>query len=101
MAAVTKELFHGALEAFVRGDVELARSVLRRDDEVDARYWEIRRACVAYIQDHPDRVPAAVCLASTAKYLERIADHATNIAEMVVFMVRGQDVRHSGKAHVA
>ena len=97
MAEVTKELFHQALDAFIEGDVKLAREVLGRDDEVDALYWEIRRACVAYIQDHPDRVAAALCLASTAKYLERIADHSTNIAEMVVYVSSGEDVRHPKK----
>ena len=47
--------------------------------------------------EHPTEIPAAMCVASAAKYLERIADHATNLAEMVVFMVRGKDIRHVGK----
>ncbi len=97
MAAVTKELVHLSLEAFVGGDEELARSVRERDDEVDALYGEILRASLDYIREHPDRVPAAMCLASTSKYLERIADHATNIAEMVVFVTSGEDVRHPFK----
>ena len=97
MAAITKELVHLALEAFVTGDEELARSVRQRDDEVDALYGEILRGSLAYVREHPDRVPAAMCLASTSKYLERIADHATNIAEMVVFVTSGEDVRHPFK----
>ena len=47
------------------------------------------------MMDHPGDVPAALCVMSIAKYLERVADHATNVAEEVVFMVRGEDVRHS------
>ncbi len=58
---------------------------------------EILRGSLAYVREHPDRVPAAMCLASTSKYLERIADHATNIAEMVVFVTSGEDVRHPFK----
>lgn len=94
MAAVTKELVHQALDAFVERNEALARDVRRRDDEVDEMYGAVRRACVQYVREHPDRAPAAMCLASTAKYLERIADHATNIAEMVVFVTSGEDVRH-------
>ncbi|HJL19942.1 MAG TPA: phosphate signaling complex protein PhoU [Sandaracinaceae bacterium LLY-WYZ-13_1] len=94
MAGLTKELVHQALDAFVEGDEALAREVRARDDEVDALYGAIRRGCLAYVEEHPDRVPAAMCIASTSKYLERIADHATNIAEMVVFVTSGEDVRH-------
>lgn len=97
MAAITGELVHMALDAFVEGDEELARTVRARDDEVDALYGEIRRGCLTYVREHPDRVPAAMCIASTSKYLERIADHATNIAEMVVFVTSGEDVRHPFK----
>lgn len=97
MAALTKELVHLSLDAFVAGDEELARGVRERDDEVDALYGEVLRGCLGYIREHPDRVPAAMCLASTSKYLERIADHATNIAEMVVFVTSGEDVRHPFK----
>ncbi len=97
MAKVTRALVHQALDAFVQGDEALARGVRERDDEVDALYGEVLRGSVAYVQQHPDRVPVAMCLASTSKYLERIADHATNIAEMVVFVTSGEDVRHPFK----
>jgi phosphate transport system protein len=97
MAALTKELVHQALEAFVRGDEQLARGVRVRDDEVDALYGESLKKALEHIQSHPEHVPAAMCLASSAKYLERIADHATNIAEMVVFVTSGEDVRHPFK----
>src|SRR5690606_33810933 len=97
MATVTKDLVHQALEAFVRADEPLARAVRERDDEVDAMYGEMLRGSEAYIREHPEHVAIAMCLASTAKYLERIADHATNIAEMVVFVTSGEDVRHPFK----
>ncbi len=94
MARITREIVHQALDAFVKGDEALARAVRERDDEVDAIYGEVLRGSVEYIRAHPDRVPVAMCLTSTSKYLERIADHATNIAEMVVFVTSGEDVRH-------
>lgn len=97
MAAVTKDLVHQALEAFVKRDEALARDVRERDDEVDAMYGDLLRACQAFIRAHPDQVAVAMCLASTSKYLERIADHATNIAEMVVYVTSGEDVRHPFK----
>lgn len=97
MAAVTKELVHQALDAFVARDEALARNVRERDDEVDAMYGEILRGSVAYVREHPEHGAVAMCLASTSKYLERIADHATNIAEMVVFVTSGEDVRHPFK----
>lgn len=97
MAAATKKLVHQALDAFVRADEELARAVRAGDDEVDALYGEMLRGSEAYIREHPEHVGVAMCLASTAKYLERIADHATNIAEMVVFVTSGEDVRHPFK----
>jgi len=93
MAALTRELVHGALDAFVEEDLLLAREVRRRDDEVDALYVEVKRACTAHIADHPESVEQALCLASTATYLERIADHAAAIADLVVFMASGEDVR--------
>jgi phosphate transport system protein len=97
MGVLTRELVHQSLEAFVARDESLARSVRDRDDEVDAMYGEILRGCYAYIRAHPEHVQVAMCLASTSKYLERIADHATNIAEMVVFVTSGEDVRHPFK----
>ncbi len=97
MAAITKELVRQSLDAFVLGDEELARRVRERDDEVDALYGEVLRGSLAYVQDHPEQAAVAMCLASTSKYLERIADHATNIAELVVFVTSGVDVRHPFK----
>ncbi|MEQ9075277.1 MAG: phosphate signaling complex protein PhoU [Sandaracinaceae bacterium] len=97
MAALTRVQVERALEAFVAGDEALAREVSARDDEVDERYRHLIDACRDHIEAHPDQTEVAICLASSAKYLERIADHATHIAEMVVFVTSGEDVRHPEK----
>lgn len=88
-------MLHDALDAFVRGDVDLARDVLARDPGVDRRFSAIFEALVAKMMVDPADVARATRLQSLARYLERIADHATNVAEMVVFMVKGKDVRHA------
>jgi phosphate transport system protein len=82
------------LDAFVRGDADLARSVLLSDDEVDALRDAVYAELLATMQRDPGIVPAAVDLIFVARNLERIGDHATNIAEDVVFLVKGIDVRH-------
>ncbi len=87
-----------ALDAFVAEDEAQAREVLRADDEVDALYGETLRDSMEYIRQNPERVNDGWRYASCAKYLERVGDHATNIAEMVVFMVSGTDVRHHASA---
>ena len=87
-------MLRDALDAFVDEDAEKARNVLLRDDEVDAQYGEIMRASMKYMAEHSDEIKPAMSVASCAKYIERIADHATNISEMVVYMVNGEDVRH-------
>ncbi len=101
MAESAAGLVHRALDSFVEEDEALARSVLRDDDAVDAMYGEILRAAVEHMKASPDHVEDGMRVASCAKYLERIADHATNISEMVVFMVSGEDVRHYSDAHRA
>lgn len=96
MARIATEMLHQALDAFVQEDAETAVKVLLRDDEVDALYGRTLRETCAFIRQTPEQVEAGLQIASTAKYIERIADHATNIAEMVVYFVRGEDVRHKG-----
>jgi phosphate transport system protein len=88
-------MLHDALDAFVRGDERLAREVLGRDADIDAQHAQIFQRLVARMVESPENVDRATRLQSVARYLERIADHATNVAEMVVFMVRGKDERHS------
>lgn len=87
-----------ALDSFVAENETQAREVLRSDDEVDAMYGEVLRMSMDFIRQNPERVNDGWRYASCAKYLERVADHATNIAEMVVFMVSGTDVRHHASA---
>jgi phosphate transport system protein len=71
-----------------------AERVRLGDDAVDALYGKALREMMGFMAEHPERIPAAMGVVNVAKYLERIADHATNIAEEVIFMVVGNDVRH-------
>ncbi len=86
-----------AIEAFAERDAEKADAVLVMDDDADERYHQIVRALAQRIRDNPDKVEQNVALQSAAKQLERIGDHATNLAEQVILLVRGQDLRHLGK----
>src|SRR5688572_29071800 len=97
MAEETQEMVHDALDAFVEGDAVKADEVIRADSIVDAYYMQIFRELLTYMMEDTRNIFRATRLQSIAKYLERIGDHATNIAEMVIFNVRGQDVRHAGK----
>ena len=94
MASLVQSMLLKVLEAFVHGDAELARSVLLADSEVDAMRDTLYSELVAKMQADPSTVPAAIDLIFVARNLERIGDHATNIAEDVVFLVQGIDVRH-------
>jgi phosphate transport system protein len=94
MAQLVESMLLRVLDAFVKGDAEEATGVLTADDEVDALRDSVYQELVAYMQKDPSTVPAAVDLIFVARNLERIADHATNIAEDVVFLVKGVDVRH-------
>ena len=94
MSAAAQGMLREALDAFVERDADRAEAVLRRDPEVDALYGRVLREVFAWMRLHPDEIPAGQAVASAAKYVERVADHATNLAEQVVFMVRGVDVRH-------
>jgi phosphate transport system protein len=94
MARRAGAMLRDALNAFVEEDPNEARQVFKQDDAVDAIYAEVMRLCLDYMKDEPARIPDGMRICNCAKYLERIADHATNIAEMVIFMVDGRDVRH-------
>ena len=94
MARRAGVMLRDALDAFVDEDDEKASRVFAADDGVDELYGQTLRACRAYMTARPDKVEEGMGITSCAKYLERIGDHATNIAEMVVFYVRGVDVRH-------
>lgn len=91
-------MLHDALDAFVAGDAAKAEQVVERDNVVDAYYAQLFPELVAHMMSDPTVVFRSTRMLSIGKYIERIADHATNIGELVVFMVRGLDVRHSGPA---
>ncbi|HEY3500474.1 MAG TPA: phosphate signaling complex protein PhoU [Polyangiaceae bacterium] len=94
VGALAQSMVHDALDAFVVGDALKAEQVMVRDETVDALHAGVISELVNLMTENPSSVPRSIRLVSIGKYLERMADHATNIAEMVVFMVRGQDVRH-------
>ena len=94
MSDEAQHMVSAALAAFLDGDEVRAKEVLVRDDVVDDLYGRTMRGVETYMMDNPSEVRAALCVMSIGKYLERVADHATNIAEEVVFIVRGEDVRH-------
>jgi phosphate transport system protein len=98
MADLAQQMLRDALDAFVEGDPTRATQVLRGDDAVDALLGKILRDMIELMQRVTEEIPAAIAVIRVAKHIERVADHATNIAEGVIFMVRGEDVRH-GSAH--
>ncbi|GIW40712.1 MAG: phosphate transport system regulatory protein PhoU [Candidatus Binatia bacterium] len=94
MAEIARTMLRESLDAFVREDVDLALKVCRDDDAIDKLTEQLFRELLSYMAENPETIGRAIRLLFVAKYLERIADHATNIAEMVVFMVKGQSIRH-------
>jgi len=94
MAEITQSMVRDVLDAFVNGDAQLARSVCERDDQVDGLNDQVFRELLTYMMGDSSVVFPAFELILVAKNLERIGDHATNIAEDVIYLVQGQDVRH-------
>jgi len=96
MAQLAQEMVRKSLDAFVRRDPELARSVIGADDEVDNLRDQVFRELLTYMMADPGTIPRALNLILISRNLERIADHATNIAEDVIYIARGEDVRERG-----
>jgi phosphate transport system protein len=94
MSEIAEGMVRDSLNALVRGDVDLARSVLARDDQVDLLRDQMFRELLTYMMENSAVVFPAFELILVAKNLERIGDHATNIAEDVIYIVVGRDVRH-------
>ena len=94
MGREAQSMLREVLDAFVAKDAERARKVIDRDQVVDALYAQVFRELLTFMMESAHNVYRATRLQSIAKYLERMADHTTNLAEMVIFMVDGQDVRH-------
>ena len=95
MADKAMRMVWNSLDAFVKWDSELARKVLDDDDEVDEFTEQIFRELLSFMIENPQTIPRAMRLSFIAKYIERIADHATNIGELVVYMVEGRIIRHT------
>jgi phosphate transport system protein len=98
MADLTTTMVRHGLDAFVQLDVPLARKVLRLDDEVDGLNSEVIAEIVATMRKSPEIIEQGLSLFSAVRHLERIADHATNISEDVVYLVEGEIVRHRPEA---
>jgi phosphate transport system protein len=96
MANLAQRMLRDALDAYVRREVPLAEHVLGTDDTVDALKSQVSADLVPHMRANPATIEPALDLILIARHLERIADHATNIAEDVIFMVSARDVRHHG-----
>lgn len=94
MTQIAQRMIHESLDAFVREDTDLALKVCKDDQEVDDLNSQIFRETVSFMIEDPRTINRAMKIGFVSKYLERIADHATNIAEMVIFMVKGKSIRH-------
>ena len=98
MANIALEMLRDALDCFVQEDEQKALSVIRRDPEVDNLNRLLYRRLTSYMIEKPETIARALELMFISKSLERIADHATNIAEEMVFLTKGMDIRHSNVA---
>jgi phosphate transport system protein len=94
MAELAQGMLKCCLDAFVRGDVQLARQVCRRDDEVDKLNDQIFRELLTYMMEDHKVITRAVNLILIGRHIERIADHATNISEDVIYLVEGRNIKH-------
>jgi phosphate transport system protein len=94
MAVIAQTMLRDALDAFVRSDVQLAQRVLDEDDRLDDLKTQIFRELLTYMLQDPSTIEPALDLVLVSRHLERIGDHATNVAEDVIFIVSARDVRH-------
>lgn len=97
MADIAQGMLRDALDAFVRRDTALAHAVLKTDDALDALKTQVFRELLTYMLHDPATIEPSLDLILVSRHLERIGDHATNIAEDVIFMVSAQDVRHHAR----
>jgi len=94
MADAAQRILKEGLDAFVNSDADLAETVINNDRMVDGLYEQIFRELLTYMLEDTRTISRAIKLIFIAKHLERVGDHSANIAEMVIFLVRGQDIRH-------
>jgi phosphate transport system protein len=98
MSSLVESMVRKSLDAFVANDADMARSVLASDDAVDSLRTASYHELVSFMEKDPQNIPQALDLIGITRSLERIADHSTNIAEDVLFLVKGIDVRHHSEA---
>lgn len=96
IGSAAKKMVAGAIHSFIQLDEGLAREILAQDDHIDALRNDIFRVCLDVIQKNPEQAPRFVEFMLIARNFERLGDHATNIAEDVIFITSGKDVRHFG-----
>jgi phosphate transport system protein len=94
MADLARDMVHKSLDAFVREDIDLALAVVGSDDTIDKLHEQLFRELLSFMVEDPRSISRAMRLLFVSKALERVGDHATNIAEMVIFMVKGKSIRH-------
>jgi len=94
MAGIVQGMVRDAIDAFVAGDAQRAQSVVDRDQSLDELYTRVFRELLSTMLNDGSKVERGIHAQSVAKWLERMGDHATNLAEQVVFMVKGKDIRH-------
>ena len=99
MARIVQTMVRDAIDSFVHKDSKRARDVIERDDEVDDLYDKIFTDILQLMKEDSKNIRRCIHIQSVAKWLERMADHTTNLAEQVILMVEGKDVRHEGKLH--
>lgn len=97
MSEIAGRMVKGSLDSFVRGDVDQAKKILLMDDEIDGLKNKVFKEATVHMKAQPQDVEAGLDLILIARNLERLGDHATNIAEDVIFAVTGKDIRHGGK----
>jgi phosphate transport system protein len=99
-ADLASGLLRKALDAFARLDVPMAVSILREDNEIDKEFDGFVRKLITYMMEDPRTISASLDLLFIAKAIERIGDHSKNIAEFIIYIVKGEDVRHTPLADV-
>ncbi|SMB92212.1 phosphate uptake regulator, PhoU [Desulfonispora thiosulfatigenes DSM 11270] len=90
MALITQEMLKNSLDSYINGDVELALTLAKKDDQVDELHSQIFRELISYMFENPKNINQCAHLLFVSRYLERIADHATNIGENVIYMVKAE-----------
>ena len=97
---LASSLLRKALDAFARLDVTAAVSILKEDDQIDKEFDGFVRKLITYMMEDPRTISPSLDLLFLAKAIERIGDHAKNIAEFIIYIVKGEDVRHTSMAQI-